>query len=122
MEDKFDEEEFQKGIRQTGWFKEFVAEYGEEPDLDSDDYDYRKAWAAGSRPGRDPNDGDRYHWDSSLPNGEMLKGQNHKTAWKEYYMRATKKNPDEVGATKADWDRMEAEGFEQGFRKVRKEQ
>lgn len=100
------EKSFQKGIRDTDWFKEFAKEYGEEPDLNTTDYDYRKAWQAGIRPVKDPYDQNRYHWSSSLPTGEMLKAENHPTAWKEYYMRITGKNPDEIGATKADYEKL----------------
>lgn len=103
-----EEKKFQEGIRGTEWFKEFKKQYGEEPNLNDSNYDYRAAWKAGIRPERDPYDKDRYHWPSSLPDGTMLKSENHPTAWKEYYMRATGKNPDEVGATKQDWDKMKA--------------
>jgi hypothetical protein len=44
---------FQRGIRATPWFSEFVKQYGEEPDLStSADYDYRQAWKMGIRPER----------------------------------------------------------------------
>lgn len=96
-----DEQDFQAEIKKTGWFKEYVKEYGEEPNLNTSDYDYRAAWKAGVRPVRDPNDKNRYHWSSSNPEtGEMLKSKDHPTAWKEDYMRATGKNPDEVGVTR----------------------
>lgn len=103
-----EEKDFQEGIRKTEWFKEYKKQYGEEPDLNTKDYDYRKAWSAGIRPVRDPYDNNRYHWSSSLDDGTMLKSKDHPTAWKEYYMRATGKNPDEVGATKQDWEKMQA--------------
>jgi hypothetical protein len=92
-----DEAEFQKWIRNTGWFREFEKEYGEEPDLDTKDYDYRAAWKAGVQPERDPYDNNRFHWPSSLPNGQMLKSEEHPTAWKEYFMRETGANPDALG-------------------------
>jgi hypothetical protein len=96
-----DEKDFQSEIRKTGWFKEYVKEYGEEPDLNTSDYDYRSAWKAGVRPVRDPYDKNKYHWSSSNPDtGEMLKSKDHPTAWKEEYMKSTGKNPDEVGVTK----------------------
>lgn len=67
-----DEAIFQAGIRQTPWFKEYVKEHGEEPDLNTTDYDYRTAWAAGARPDvRDPSDNNRLHWPSEF------KGDNH---------------------------------------------
>lgn len=103
---KFDEDQFQNGIRGTEWFSEFVKQYGEEPDLRqmSDDprqgpnYDYRKAWSEGIRPVRDPHDNGRFHWSSAAPSGEMLKSANHPTAWKEYFMREYGVNPDELPA------------------------
>ena len=95
-----EEQDFQSGIRKTEWFKEYVKEYGEEPDLNTKDYNYREAWKAGVRPQRDPYDKNRYHWSSSNPEtGEMLKSKEHPTAWKEEYMKRTGKNPDEVGIT-----------------------
>jgi hypothetical protein len=39
--DEKEESAFQTWIRKTDWFKEFVNEYGEEPDLNIEDYDYR---------------------------------------------------------------------------------
>ena len=91
-----DEKAFQNWIRNTDWFKEFVSEYGEEPDLDTKDYDYRAAWKAGVVPERDPYDRNRFHWPSSLPSGKMLKSEDHPTAWKEYFMRDTGVNPDSL--------------------------
>ena len=99
---------FQRGIRATPWFSEFVKQYGEEPDLSkSSDYDYRQAWRMGIRPERDPYDSNRFHWASSTPDGTMLKSKTHPTAWKEEYMRATGSNPDAVGATQSDWLKMQ---------------
>jgi hypothetical protein len=96
-----EEAEFQAEIKKTGWYKEYVKEYGEAPDLNTTEYDYRKAWKAGVRPERDPYDNNKYHWGSSDPKtGEMLKSKDHPTAWKEEYMRKTGKNPDEAGVTK----------------------
>ena len=92
-----DEATFQNWIRGTDWFKEFVSEYGEEPDLNTKDYDYRAAWKAGVVPERDPYDKNKFHWPSSLPSGKMLKSADHPTAWKEYFMRDTGVNPDALG-------------------------
>jgi hypothetical protein len=59
-----DEGAFQYGVRQTPWFSEFKERFGEEPDLNTTDYDTRGAWKAGIRPTtRDPTDG-LLHWDS----------------------------------------------------------
>jgi hypothetical protein len=92
-----DEAAFQNWIRGTEWFKEFKAQYNEEPDLNTKDYDYRAAWKAGVQPERDPYDNNRFHWPSSLPGGKMLKSAEHPTAWKEYFMRDTGVNPDSLG-------------------------
>ena len=92
-----EEQQFQQWIRSTPWFAEFVNQYNEEPDLNTKDYDYRSAWKAGIKPERDPYDQNRYHWPSSLPDGKMLKDENHPTAWKEYFMRDTGQNPDALG-------------------------
>lgn len=104
-ENPFDEAAFQAGIRETPWFKEYVAEYGEEPDLrhPSNDpakgpnYDYRAAWQAGLRPERDPYDKNRYHWSDFSPGGEQLKTDSHPTLWKGKFARATGKSPEALG-------------------------
>jgi hypothetical protein len=102
----FDEQGFQNWIRNTDWFKEFVKEYNEEPDLNTSDYDYRKAWLSGIVPERDPYDKNRYHWASSTDSGEMLKALDHPTAWKEYFMRDYGQNPDSLGITKEMYENM----------------
>jgi len=59
------------GIRATPWYAEYMQKYGEAPDLNTPDYDYRAAWAAGARPTvRDPVD-QLLHWPS------LFKGPNH---------------------------------------------
>ena len=92
------EQQFQQWIRSTPWFSEYVKQYGEEPDLNSKDYDYRAAYRAGIVPQKDPYDNNRYHWSSSAPNGQELKAKNHPTAWKEDYMRITGgRDPSDAG-------------------------
>ena len=100
-----EESKFQSWIKSTEWYKEFVKEYKEEPDLNITEYDYRAAWKAGVKPERDPYDNNRYHWPSSMPDGQMLKSKDHPTAWKEEYMRETGKNPDAVGVTKEQYEK-----------------
>jgi hypothetical protein len=97
---KVEERNFQKWIRTTPWFQEYVKEHGEEPNLDIDEYDYRAAWKAGVVPERDPYDKDRYHWPSVTPEGRPLKSKDHPTAWKEKYMQEFGVNPDAIGAEK----------------------
>jgi hypothetical protein len=101
------EKEFQTWIKNTGWYKEYVTQYKEEPDLNIAEYDYRAAWKAGVKPERYEYDNNRYHWPSVDPkSGKPLKSSDHPTAWKEDYMQRTGKNPDEVGATKQDYEKM----------------
>lgn len=92
-----DERDFQRGIRQTGWYREFVQEYGEEPDLDTPAYDYRTAWKVGQRPERNEHDGGRYHWPSTTPDGRDLKSLDHPTYWKQRFLEATGQDPDALG-------------------------
>jgi len=71
MSDLARTDDYETEIRATPWFSEFKAKYGEEPNLNDPNYDYRAAWAAGVRPTvRDPGDG-LLHWDS------RFKGENH---------------------------------------------
>ena len=106
-----EESNFQSGIRATPWFSEYKKEYKEEPDLNSTNYNYRKAWKVGIRPERDPYDSNRYHWSSSTDTGEELKGPLHPTLWKEKYMRATGKNPDATGVTEEEAKKI---GYKKG--------
>ena len=93
-----DRQRIESEIRQTPWFKEFVAQYGEEPDLSENaDYDYITAWGAGIRPERDPYDQNRYHWSSRTDEGVMLKKPGHSTLWKTHFMDQTGQNPDAIG-------------------------
>jgi hypothetical protein len=109
--DKDQEGRFQNWIRSTGWFKEYVKEYGEEPDLNIKEYDYRAAWRAGVVPQRDPHDQNRYHWSSVDPQtGRPLKSEDHPTAWKEKYMAETGRNPDADNVTKEQYEKMKNAG------------
>tara|TARA_R110000868_G_scaffold187664_2_gene430185 strand:- start:50 stop:844 length:795 start_codon:yes stop_codon:yes gene_type:complete len=96
---------YEQELKALPWYKEFPG--GQKPSLEqSGDYDYEAAMAAGIRPQRDPYDGGRYHWASSTPDGTMLKSADHPTAWKEYHMRATGRNPDADGTTKEESERL----------------
>jgi hypothetical protein len=97
---RVEELSFQRWIRGTPWFKEYVQEHGEEPNLDIEEYDYRAAWKAGVTPQRDPYDKNRYHWPSVTSEGKALKSKDHPTAWKEKYMQEFGVNPDAIGAEK----------------------
>jgi hypothetical protein len=92
---KKDEKSFQSGIRGTKWYKQFVDKYGEPPDLDTKDYNYRAAWKAGVRPQDYEHDAEMQHWASTTGKGESLKATNHPTAWMEDYMQVTGSDPHE---------------------------
>lgn len=95
-----DEElQFQLWIRQHPWFDQFVKTYGEDPDLNTPDYDYRKAWKSGVEPQINVNDG-LYHWPSKTPSGEWLKGENHPTRWMQLFMEKYGYDPQTRGITK----------------------
>ncbi len=89
---------FQVWAKQLPWFQEFQKQYGEAPDLNAPEYDYRAAYMAGVTPQRDQYDSNRYHWPSSGDGGVEFKAKNHPTAWKEDYMRLTNgRDPSEPG-------------------------
>jgi hypothetical protein len=85
-----DELKFQLWIRQLPWFKEYMQTYGEEPDLNDKNYDYRSAYKAGIAPQINKYD-NRYHWSSEFKSTE------HPTYWKELFMKLTGRNPDSLG-------------------------
>lgn len=98
-----EEQKFQADM-QTGegyrqWREEFEKQWNTKVDFNDPegDYDYRGAWKAGIRPSRYQFDDDRYHWASSLPNGQMLKAPDHPTAWMEHFMRRTGVDPGSLG-------------------------
>jgi hypothetical protein len=95
--------DMQSGDGYRQWRQEFERLYGGAPDYDDPhgDYDYRAAWKGGIRPEVYKHDG-TYHWSSSLPDGQMLKSENHPTAWMEHFMRATGVDPNELGIRDAD--------------------
>lgn len=55
--------QFQDDMSQSPWTKQYKEKFGEDPNLDQDDYDMRGAWQAGVKPKIYPADG-LYHWDS----------------------------------------------------------
>ena len=85
--------------RYKPWYDEFVKNNGGPPNLNDPDYDYQAAVKGGivPKPYTDANGVTSYHWSSSLPDGQMLKSENHPTAWMEHFMRQTGKDPKDVG-------------------------
>ena len=86
------EAQFQAGIKQTPWYSEFKKQYGEAPNLNAPEYNYRAAWQAGVRPQTYEFDNTQ-HWPSVTPKGESLKSTKHPTAWMEDYMQITGADP-----------------------------
>ncbi len=81
------EQEFRAWIRSTQWFRDYVARYKEEPNLDDPAYDYRAAWLGGIVPEYEPEHGE-YRWSDQLPSGQWLKSESHPTRWVgEFYDR-----------------------------------
>jgi hypothetical protein len=108
---------FQRDIKNSPWYAEFVRRYQEQPDIrEGGDYNYRKAWAYGAEPQRDPYDQNSLHWPSALPNGDMLKAEDHPTAWKEHFMREYDGlNPDSIGATKEEFEARQEKPIHMAF-------
>lgn len=86
------EMDFQKWIKGLPFYDEFKKKYGEGPNLNSPDYDYRKAHEAGVYPSRNRYD-QRYHWGSDTPGGEPLKAPWHSTGWMNDYQGSTGQDP-----------------------------
>jgi hypothetical protein len=100
------EVQFQQWIRQLPWHKQFIEKYKEEPDLNTPDYDYRKAWKAGIVPELNNYD-NAYHWasgylDPKTNQNVWLKSQNHPTAWMQHFLDKTGKDPQSLGLKTAD--------------------
>ncbi len=93
------EKQFQKDIMATPWYKEFVAKYGEAPNFDDPNYNYREAWRQGVLPTeRNPQD-KMFHWPDMAPSGAMLKSPYHPAAWAEYFIKQYGINPDDLPPT-----------------------
>lgn len=104
-----DARQFKKDLTSHPWFKALKKEIAVADGVDltdeqlladlmgpNSDYDYAGAWKAGAMPEPYAPDGGAYHWVSSA-NGKMLKSPQHPTAWMEYFMRATGKDPAALG-------------------------
>jgi len=96
VEEKKFQEWMNTNPRVLQWKQEFVKQFGEQPEINNSDYDYRAAWKSGVVPEPDEYDENRLHWSSSTSSGKMLKGEDHKTAWKEFFMRQFGDNPDKL--------------------------
>ncbi len=95
-----DEQSFQSWITDLPWYREFQQRYGETPNLQDPDYDYRAAYHAGIEPQRYAPDGGAYHWPSSTADGNALKSENHPTVWAEHFMQKFGYDPIAKGLSK----------------------
>jgi len=91
-----EEQQFQSDVRGTDWFSRFKEKYGEEPNLEDKEYNYRAAWKSGARPQAIEQD-DIPHWPSVTSSGESLKARSHPSGWMEDYMQITGRDPSEGG-------------------------
>lgn len=93
------------------WKDKFRRKYGEYPDTENTNYDYRGAWQAGVVP--EEIEGDTVpHWGSFGMAGKPLKSPDHPTRWKSDYFELTGEDPDQTGVTKESaMQAMKAEGI-----------
>jgi hypothetical protein len=87
------ENRFQSEVKATPWFSQFKERFGEEPNLDTTDYNTRRAWFNGILPTDTQYDPGLQHWTSKTPGGGNLKSNTHPTSWMNTYMEMTGKNP-----------------------------
>lgn len=64
--------------------------------LENSNYDYRGAWKDNMKESIDKAD-NRPHMLSATSAGRMLKDPSHPTAWKEFFMRQYRVDPDSIG-------------------------
>lgn len=89
-----------------GWREhrqQLQSRWGEVPNYDSGNYDYRGAWKYGATPGPDPYDNNYYHGLSQVQVPPFaapvdLKLGDHPTKWKQTFLDQFGANPDSVRA------------------------
>lgn len=101
------EQEFQGAMATqppySDWNAQFRQRYGERPNLNDPQYNYRLAYALGEQPQAYAHDPGMMHWNSAAPVAPYnepadLKSQNHQTRWMETFMRTYGMDPHEAGA------------------------
>jgi hypothetical protein len=68
------------------WQDTFRSRFGEAPNLNDPQYDYRAAWQAGIVPQPYAPDQNFPHWPSTTPTGQPLKAPDHPTVWMQHFM------------------------------------
>lgn len=127
-----EEANFKKWLTNSRWFNEIKADIERhEGKVDGErlfteltgpqaDYDYRGAWRSGIG-AQDYEYDHRMHWPSSTGDGRMLKSPRHPTAWMEYFMEETGKDPNEMGLKTAEEARQYTSSASYEFDKAFKE-
>lgn len=102
------EQEFQTAMQTQSpyadWQRQFRQKYGEAPNLDDSQYNYRLAYALGTRPQAYAHDPGMMHWSSAAPVAPYnapadLKGPNHPTKWMETFMQRYGVDPHEASSS-----------------------
>ena len=98
------------------WKKEFRADYGEDPDIDTPIYDYRRAWKGGAAewPERIKEDG-KFHW------GSAGKHITHPTYYKQFNREAVMQKLTDLEAAIGDPDDDSFEKTMQGLADIERE-
>lgn len=100
-----EEARFQQDMRTkpayVDWAKQFYGRFGEQPNLNGGDYDYRTAWRHGVEPEPSSADGGLPHWPSNVQPPPFagaipLKAPDHPTMWKQTFMERYGADPDTV--------------------------
>lgn len=98
-----EERQFRGWVKGLDWYKEYVQEYGEHPNLNDPNFNYRTAYSHGVTPARSEFDYSdklgkyRFHWPDALPGGTMLKTETHPSAWMNKFMGDYGFDPGELG-------------------------
>ena len=96
-----DEMKFQQWATSLPWHAQFEQKYGEAPNLNDPQYDYRKAYSSGVSP--QPYEYDSMdHWPSTTETGDPLKVGAHPTAWMNEFLGRTGVDPNQMGVTAED--------------------
>lgn len=101
------EREFQSAMQTQApyadWSRQFQQRYGEQPNLNDPQYNYRLAYALGVHPQAYAHDPGMMHWSSAAPVAPYaaaadLKRAGHQTKWMEHFMQSYGVDPHEATA------------------------
>lgn len=101
------EQEFQGAMAgqapYSTWGQQYRQRYGERPNLDDPQYNYRLAYALGQAPQAYSHDPGMMHWNSAAPvppynEAAPLKSPDHQTRWMETFMEKYGVDPHEATA------------------------